>query len=412
MLSPSTAVLGLLAASAPALSLVHHLGDEVESGLAALSRRDAAPVFGREVVDDEAFEPIEIDVYVHVVESSQDGKISNEAISAQMDIVNDAFKVANVSFVIKDMETRVDAEWAAKDMDDMRWKTHKGSGRDLNLWILEKIDAASMKSGSRTRSMTDSPRDETAYMIDGVALAAFAIPNAPGWTEDGDFEGKAAIKAFAAWMGVPPVFVRYCDPSDYLLGPLVDDVPIGRAYHVFEKAQQPKVTECSTPTPRDTCPEEMNDKMFGGKNPLLRGPDPLDNYMSIHLEACRNRFSPGQMRSMHRNWKHIRADHKTFGPDKEWVPEIKVVHREDGKLPYYEDPWTEAAQHFCSPDRHGHVEIEQESRCGTYNYCNALLGHEARTLEDFQKTRRCRRERARNPNSAWDDYKEDGLYGK
>ncbi|PHH75240.1 hypothetical protein CDD80_2519 [Ophiocordyceps camponoti-rufipedis] len=388
MLLPSTVVLALLAASAPALSVVRDLGNEEVYGL------------GREVAGNEVLEHIEVGVFVHVVDSSDNHQIKNETISAQMEIVNNAFKVANISFVIKDMETRVDPRWSTGYMSDMQWDTHKGSGRDLNLWILEKAGTDSMRRGSVTHAMSDSPFDETAYKTDGVVLAAIAIPNAPGWTENSDFQGKAAIRAIAKWFGLRSVFTMGCSSEDSWGRPVIDDVPVGRLPFRGEPAEA-KVTDCSTP--RDTCPEEPDAVKRGRKN--LAGPDPLDNYMSIHSEACRNRFSPNQIRLMHRNWNEFRANHTALSPEKEEsVPPVEVKYEEDGKMPYYDDPLSSVAHRFCRPDRYGFVKIQDESRCGTWNFCDAQTGLKFDGMDNPAKARECRLQRARNPNAFWNDY--------
>ncbi|PHH67699.1 hypothetical protein CDD82_1199 [Ophiocordyceps australis] len=87
--------------------------------------------------------PILVDVFIHVIASS------NDSIMAAKEIFN-FYRLANITFIIKAVDLIVNSDWAAgQDHNQMRQVAYMGTSRDLNLFY---IDTDTLDGSARSPS--------------------------------------------------------------------------------------------------------------------------------------------------------------------------------------------------------------------------------------------------------------------
>ncbi|RDA87957.1 hypothetical protein CP532_3415 [Ophiocordyceps camponoti-leonardi (nom. inval.)] len=338
----NAALLGSLLASASALSFGP-----------VLSRRSLGNVGEAR----KALEPLKVGVHVHIVSSSAEAQISDNAVNNQMKIINDNFAQIDISFHVESVERLTEPAWASGlDQDGLTWENNKGSGVNLNLYIIEKFSKWN-RTVATFSTMAYSPKDPFGYRDDGVILSLPAIPHSPTWDPEGPYEGKQAVKQIAKWFGLPSVIRGSCDSDEDLIGrPAVEDVPAALRTPRGER----KEPGCEVG--RNTCPNRP-------------GVDPIHNFLFGSAESCLSEFTHGQGERIRQMWEDTRVGRKVYGPDTEWLPVLNMTTAE-GKKPFYIDRSAAAASRFCSPDRFGVTAVRDESRCGSFFWCTLAKGHD------------------------------------
>ncbi|TRM67808.1 hypothetical protein BD626DRAFT_106415 [Schizophyllum amplum] len=211
-----------------------------------------------------------ISVYFHVVssdDSEENGNVSDDQISQQIDVLNEDYADSGLYFVLANTTRTVNEQWfstAGPDTDeqtDMKNQLRQGDADALNVYTV------GFESGSGTgllgystfpSSFDDNPQD------DGVVILFSSLPG--GSTENFNL-GKTLTHEAGHWVGLFHTFQNGCsEPGDN-----VDDTP----------AEAQPNSGCPTTVP-DTCPDS-------------EGSDPISNYMDYSYDACLTSFSTGQI---------------------------------------------------------------------------------------------------------------------
>ena len=193
-----------------------------------------------------------VNVYFHVVARSNSvsgGYISNATLIRQLDVMNQDFAPAGISFRHVATDYTINTNWASDGNEiAMKRALRKGTYRDLNLYFLYSIDGfgycylpTTVSSGS------------TAFIQDGCTILASTVP---GGSSTNYNLGKTVTHEVGHWFGLLHTFEgNSCSGS----GDQVSDTP-----------QQASATS-GCPTGRDSCPNQA-------------GLDPITNYMDYSTE--------------------------------------------------------------------------------------------------------------------------------
>ena len=170
----------------------------------------------------------------------------------QVNLLNDDYKVHNITFDLIDRDYTVNDDWATDPEYevDMKYALHRGTYADLNFYILSSYGETpdnDYSVGSCTYPSSDGYNLSFAY-IDGCQFHARSLPG--GNLERGNL-GKITTHGVGHWFGLLDVyFGRSCSGD----GDFVSDTP----------QQSDRTHEC--PTTADSCPDQ-------------EGLDSIHNYM-------------------------------------------------------------------------------------------------------------------------------------
>ncbi|KAL2152737.1 hypothetical protein VTH82DRAFT_5922 [Thermothelomyces myriococcoides] len=222
---------------------------------------------------------INVDLYFHVVATSTDlsgGYIPDSQLSAQLQVLNQAYAPYGFQFVHKGTTRTVNANWAYDSRGyemEMKRSLRKGSYSALNLYFLYEMgsnlgycyfpESGGANSGS------------TVHIRDGCTILYSTVP---GGSATNYNLGHTATHETGHWFGLYHTFQGGCTGT----GDAVSDTP----------AQASASSGC--PIGRDSCPSQP-------------GLDPIHNYMDYSIDSCYEEFTAGQQARMLSFWNNYRA---------------------------------------------------------------------------------------------------------
>lgn len=203
-----------------------------------------------------------INVYWHVIRSSSgSGDVSDQKISAQLKVLNDAYAPWGWSFISAGTDRTNNSTWytcsGGTCETQMKNALRQGSADDLNIY-LNNMGGGLLGWATFPSSYASQPK------MDGVVILSGSVPggNAAPYNE-----GDTATHEVGHWMGLYHTFQGGCSKS----GDLVDDT----------NAERSPAYGC--PVNRDSC--------AGARYPGL---DPITNFMDYTDDSCMFEFTPGQ----------------------------------------------------------------------------------------------------------------------
>ncbi|GLB43193.1 putative pregnancy-associated plasma protein-A [Lyophyllum shimeji] len=213
-----------------------------------------------------------LNIYWHVV--SQDttlsgGNIPDSQISAQMNVMNQAYASMGYSWVLAGTTRTINADWFnnagpnSSQQTAMKNALRQGGVADLNVYSVGFTSGSGqglLGYSTFPSSYASNPKD------DGVVMLYSSVP---GGTAAPYNEGQTLTHEAGHWVGLYHTFQGGCGGS----GDYVTDTP------------PEKSAAYGCPTGRDTC--------SGG------GADPIHNFMDYTDDSCMNQFTAGQASRAH-----------------------------------------------------------------------------------------------------------------
>ncbi|MEV4374438.1 M43 family zinc metalloprotease [Nonomuraea sp. NPDC049637] len=202
-------------------------------------------------------------------------KVSEQAVKAQIDVLNAAYAGRNggvdtgVRFRLESVSVKENAGWFTDPVGaekDMKTRLHQGGAQTLNLYIAQ-LSELMLGFASYPYWYAGAPA------LDGVVIDWRSLPGGPMTNYD---KGYTGVHEIGHWLGLFHTFENGCDePGDGI----ADTAPEARA------------TE-GCPEGKDTCPHA--------------GSDPMRNYMDYTHDRCMSEFTRGQADRMHEMWTAYR----------------------------------------------------------------------------------------------------------
>ncbi|MDQ3751248.1 MAG: zinc metalloprotease [Acidobacteriota bacterium] len=200
-----------------------------------------------------------IDVYFHVVYSGTTGNISDQMITEQMTVLNNAFAPWGWTFN-RVLTTRTsNTTWFngcyGSSETAMKTALRQGTADDLNIYTCNPSNGI-LGYATFPSSYTSQPK------LDGVVLLYSSLPGGGAVPYD---EGDTGTHEVGHWMGLYHTFQGGCNGS----GDYVTDTPAERS------------AAYGCPSGRDSCRNKA-------------GLDPIENFMDYTDDSCMFTFSTGQ----------------------------------------------------------------------------------------------------------------------
>jgi hypothetical protein len=214
-----------------------------------------------------------IDVYVHVIHTTEGyGNVEDATIGAQIAVLNQGFAGTGFGFRLAKVLRIANDAWALSpggEKSKIRKRLHRGSARDLNIYLTPGLD------GLGVASFPDKI-EKHGLDLDGVFVNTGTLP---GGALAPNNLGRTAVHETGHWLGLFHVFQGGCKGNN---GDFVEDTP------------PQKMTYGGCEVGRDTC----------GKQ---KGKDSVKNFMSYSDDPCYAEFTRGQIRRMQKMWSEYRA---------------------------------------------------------------------------------------------------------
>ncbi|KAJ0332567.1 hypothetical protein COL922a_011285 [Colletotrichum nupharicola] len=242
--------------------------------------------------------PIQINVYWHVVASSQSvsgGYLTQATLDEQLAVLNTAYAPHDISFVEAGADWTVNSDWAA-DRAEVAMKTalRKGTYADVNVYFV----ASSPYLGYARFPQTITPGSAD-FNLDGVVVLSTTVPG-------GSYEeyslGHTATHEIGHWLGLFHTFQGNACSGD---GDSVDDTPYEAEVNIPSATRQSERSSANKSQQesygcqigRDTCPNSA-------------GTDSVTNYMNYSDDECFTGFSNGQQSRIYSYWDTYRAQYQ------------------------------------------------------------------------------------------------------
>jgi hypothetical protein len=227
-------------------------GGDLTAAQVAAMERDLAAALARKGLSASraaaAFPATTVPVYVHVITSGSQGKVTNSQINRQISVLNAAYADSNISFRLTSTD-------------------RKGGADALNLYTANLSDDL--------LGWSTFPSDYRGNpTMDGVVVLYSSLP---GGSATNYNKGDTATHEVGHWVGLYHTFQGGCGGQ----GDHVSDTP----------AEKSPAFAC--PKNRDTC--------------SAPGKDPIHNFMDYTYDTCMNTFTAGQITRMQQQFTAYRS---------------------------------------------------------------------------------------------------------
>ncbi|TKX24129.1 extracellular metalloprotease-2 [Elsinoe australis] len=248
-----------------------------------ITTRCGAPKPSPELLEEAAKEPttdtgrrsaIRVETYVHVVTTNASaGVYTQTQVDRQIDVMNDAYGPAGISFKNLGTTFTVNDAWATGGLQgsvteaQMKSTLRQGSYDTLNLYFLSDLGGGLLGYCY----FPEKTLNQTIVQRDGCINLAGSLPGGDAVNYD---LGLTAVHEVGHWFGVFHVFQNQsCE---------------GKGDYVFDTPIQ-SVATFGCPVGQDSCPNS-------------KGNDSITNYMDYSFDACMRQFTFGQHLKMYKNW--------------------------------------------------------------------------------------------------------------
>ncbi|KAH6879389.1 metalloprotease [Coprinopsis sp. MPI-PUGE-AT-0042] len=233
-----------------------------------------------------SYNHIKVDVVWHSVtldDTELGGFVSDHQIHKSVDILNEHFAPANITFNLTSVNRCKNEGWYKgvgtnnTEAFQMREQTHVGDVKTLNIWttqIMTNPDGTSAPGGYTAFFPWDK---STGWQHNGIVIRPDVLYGSNHkWFND----GKYLVHEAGHWCGLYHTFAGGCKDEDQ-----VDDTPAQK---------DPSRVRDEQCVRRRSCPKAPN-------------PDPISNFMDYANPKCPTRFTPGQIKRMREIMKHDRG---------------------------------------------------------------------------------------------------------
>ncbi|MFG1698700.1 zinc metalloprotease [Nonomuraea sp. NPDC049309] len=220
---------------------------------------------------------ITVPTRVHVIAGAAGRPVSDEAVKAQIDVLNSAYAGkfggvdTGVRFRLDRITVRQSEAWFADPVGNekvMKRALHAGGPDTLNLYIAQ-LSELMLGFASYPYWYEGAPA------LDGVVIDWRSLPGGAMTDYNRGFTG---VHEIGHWLGLFHTFENGCrEPGDG-----IDDTP-----------PEARPTE-ACPQDKDTCADRP-------------GKDPVHNFMDYAHDRCMWEFTAGQARRMHEMWAAFRT---------------------------------------------------------------------------------------------------------